>query len=402
MDVHVVIVSDDACASGGASAVALTSAKALASQGIRVTLFAGRGPVDDALRAELHDVVCLDRGASNREGGGALRGLWDAESSAHLRRVVEAIQGPKVVHFHAFADVLTGSVTAVPKALGVPALFTMHEYGLACPYGGFYNYRTGAPCGQKGLSAGCWSTPCSTAPYPRKLWRAGRLSLQRARGGAPQPGATYLCVSEFSRDVMTPYLPTGARIELVPNPIDIPDEGIADTAASDTFLYVGRLTEEKGAAVFAQAAGLAGVRAVFVGDGDQKDELVARHPDCVFEGWLDPSEVRARLRTARALVFPSRLYETLGMSVLEAAAAGVPSIVSDVTAAAATIEPGVNGLHFKSGDPVSLAAAMEGLDGMSAARMGAEAYKRHWQDPPTLARHVARLIEIYASVGGVA
>lgn len=201
---------------------------------------------------------------------------------------------------------------------------------------------------------------------------------------------------------MTPYLPTGARIELVPNPIDIPDEGIADTAASDTFLYVGRLTEEKGAAVFAQAAGLAGVRAVFVGDGDQKDELVARHPDCVFEGWLDPSEVRARLRTARALVFPSRLYETLGMSVLEAAAAGVPSIVSDVTAAAATIEPGVNGLHFKSGDPVSLAAAMEGLDGMSAARMGAEAYKRHWQDPPTLARHVARLIEIYASVGGVA
>lgn len=400
MDLHVVIVSDDAHASGGASAVALSSARALASRGVRVTLFAGRGSVDPALRSELHAVVCLGRDASNREPGGILRGLWDTDAAQALGATLDAIQGPKLVHFHAFADVLTGSVTAVPRTRGVPTVFSMHEYGLACPYGGFYNYRTGAPCGKRGLSAGCWGTNCSTSPYPRKLWRAARLTAQRARGGAPWAGATYVCVSEFSRRVMESYLPQGSRVETVPNPIDIPDEGPSHPAKSDVFLCVGRLTEEKGASVFAEAAEVAGVKAVFVGDGDQRAALSARFPGSAFEGWLDPVEVRARLRSARALVFPSRLYETLGMAVLEAAAAGVPPIVSDVTAAASTIEPGVTGVLFRSGDASALAAELKALDGPTAARMGAEAYRRHWADPPTLERHTDRLIELYGSMGG--
>lgn len=398
MDLHVVIVSDDARASGGASAVALASAKALALRGVRVTLFAGRGPVDEAVRSAIHNVVCLDRAASNRERGGLLRGLWDSEAAAALEGCVRDCGPRALVHFHAFADVLTGSVTAVPARLGVPALFTLHEYGLACPYGGFYNYRTQAPCGRRGLSLGCWATPCSSAPYPRKLWRASRLALQRARGGAPRADAAYLCVSEFSRDVMLPYLPQGARVELVPNPIEVEDRGPAAVAESDTFLYLGRITKEKGARVFAAAAERAGVQALLVGDGDERAGLETAFTGCEFAGWLLPAQARKALRGARALVFPSRLYETLGMSVLEASAMGVPSIVSNATAASRSIEHGVDGILFESGNVDALAEALKAMSSEAAGRMGKEAHRRFWIDPPTLDRHVDRLLEIYPSV----
>lgn len=395
MDLHVVIVSDDARASGGASAVALASAKALAARDVHVTLFAGRGPVDEEVREAVRDVVCLDRDASNRERGGLVRGLWDREAASALEASLRAAGPSSIVHFHAFADVLTGSVTAVPPAIGARAVFTLHEYGLACPYGGFYNYRTQAPCGRRGLSAGCWGTACSTAPYPRKLWRAARLALQRARGGAPRPDAAYLCVSEFSRDVMRPYLPREARVEIVRNPIEVDDQGLAPVQTAEAFVYLGRLTEEKGAEVFAQAAQRAGVRAVFVGDGEQRERLQRDYPACTFLGWVPAEEARRTLRSARALVFPSRLYETLGMAVLEASAMGVPSIVSDVAAAARSIEPGVNGLLFRSGDPAALAETLGAMTPDAAAGMGKEAHRRYWIDPPTMERHVDALLAIY-------
>ncbi|MCB8933167.1 MAG: glycosyltransferase [Chthonomonadaceae bacterium] len=395
MDLHVVIVSDDARASGGASAVALASAKALAARDVRVTLFAGRGPVDDEARAALHEVVCLERGASNREQGGLVRGLWDRESAAALERCLEACGPRPIVHFHSFADVLTGSVTAVPHPPGSRAVFTLHEYGLACPYGGFYNYRTQAPCGRRGLSVKCWATACSTAPYPRKVWRAVRLSLQKARGGAPRADAAYLCVSEFSRDLLRPYLPERARVELLPNPIEVEDRGPAQVAKSEEFVYLGRLTEEKGAEVFAAAAERAGVRAKFVGDGEERARLAAAYPSCEFAGWLPADGAQRALRGARALVFPSRLYETLGMAVLEAAAMGVPAIVSDATAASGSIEPGVNGLVFRSGDTRALADALLAMTPEAAAPMGAEAHRRFWADPPTMERHVDGLLKVY-------
>ena len=401
MDLQVVVVSNEAWINGGAASVAISSAVALARAGVGVTFFAGTGPVDPLLTAQKRlRVVCVDRPEYIKVGlRGLIRGLWDPSAAARLRAVLaETHDKPTVVHFHSFVERLSGSVTRVPQECGIPAVFTLHEYGLACPYGGFYNFRTGAPCGRRGLSFGCWATACSTAPYPRKLWRASRLALQRARGGAPRVNAAYLCVSEFSRDLMRPYLPSGARIEYVPNPIVVEDRGAARVAESDVFLYLGRLSPEKGAEVFAAASELAGVRAVFAGEGEERARRENALPRCKFEGWLPAKRAQSALRGARALVFPSRLYETLGMAVLEASSMGVPSIVSDETAAARSIEAGVNGLVFRSGSPQSLAEALCAMTPDAAARMGKEAYSRFWKDPPTIECHTARLLEVYREV----
>ena len=99
-------------------------------------------------------------------------------------------------------------------------------------------------------------------------------------------------------------------------------------------------------------------------------------PAAHFTGWLRPEESRAWLRKTRALLFPPLWYETLGLVVVEAAAAGVPAIVSDRCAAAEFLSDGERGLHFSHGSIESLCAQIERMKkAETAERLGRNAYK---------------------------
>ncbi|MNE58643.1 Glycosyl transferases group 1 [compost metagenome] len=85
---------------------------------------------------------------------------------------------------------------------------------------------------------------------------------------------------------------------------------------------------------------------------------------------------------------------------MEAAAHGIPSIVSDACAAREYVEHGVTGLWFRSGDFMSLAEGIKLLkDNDNLTReMGAEAYKRFWSNPPNREAHISKLINCYSEV----
>jgi glycosyltransferase involved in cell wall biosynthesis len=122
-------------------------------------------------------------------------------------------------------------------------------------------------------------------------------------------------------------------------------------------------------------------------------------PAAEFTGWLAPDEVRRHLRSARALVFPSLWYETLGIVALEAAAAGVPAIISDRCAATDFVIDGETGLHFQHGSASSLADAMSRLAGDPglAVRLGAAAHAWYWDQPWSTERHVRELMGAYTA-----
>ena len=102
-----------------------------------------------------------------------------------------------------------------------------------------------------------------------------------------------------------------------------------DVANNRTLLVLGRLDAEKGVMLAAAAAQQAGLPIVFAGDGP----LRARGGGGRRHGHRLAGRRTAygrHWRQARCLVFPSRWYETFGLVVEEAAARGVPAIVSDV------------------------------------------------------------------------
>ncbi|RZS58506.1 glycosyltransferase family 4 protein [Sphaerotilus mobilis] len=119
-------------------------------------------------------------------------------------------------------------------------------------------------------------------------------------------------------------------------------------------LHVGRVAAEKNLAVLsaafeAIAAQVPGARLVVVGDGPQRGELQARHPDVVFTGQQRGDDLARHYASADLFVFAS-LTETFGNVTTEAMASGLAIAAYDHAAAGQLVEPGVEGLLAAPGD----------------------------------------------------
>lgn len=402
---RIVIICDHAHVNGGLAKVAIESAKGFARRGYRTDFFAAVGPIDPGLIDAGVNVTLLDQpdvmSASSLTRFGA-QWLWNAPAARALAKLLATCDPAEtVVHVHGWSKALSPSIGWALRRAGLPVLHTLHEYYLACPNGGFYDYGAARNCDYEAMSIGCIAHNCDSRSYGRKLMRVGRHALMRYASGLYETARHVIAISKLQREVIAPYLPKDATVYEVGNPIDVPDLGPKGGESLGDFLFVGRLSAEKGPRLFAQAAMLAGVEAVFLGDGPERASLEEEFPQAIFLGWRSAEEVRALLREARALVFPSIWYEGQPLSVYEALALGTPVIVSDICAGREAVADGETGLWFKSADAASLAAAIERLrEDDVARRMGQAAYARYWADPLTLARHLDRVSDVYDSVRG--
>jgi glycosyltransferase involved in cell wall biosynthesis len=222
--------------------------------------------------------------------------------------------------------------------------------------------------------------------------------VQRFAGRFPSQVSHYISLSDHSARLLGSYLPADARIHPLENPIEVEPGPPIEVAANDAIVCVGRLDLEKGPHLIAAAARRLDLPVIFVGDGPLAAELAAM-PGISVTGWLSPGDVRAWLGKARCLAFPSLWYETYGLVVAEAAALGVPAIVSDISAAAERVQDGVTGWHFRSGDIADLERCLLLVtDDDIVAQAGNAAHERFWLDPPTRERHTQALLGLYRTI----
>jgi len=136
-------------------------------------------------------------------------------------------------------------------------------------------------------------------------------------------------VSDFSIDILRPYLNPNIQLTKIYSPIDFQIEEQVDFTKNEYFLYVGRLNKEKGVNLFCQAVTELGKKGIVVGDGDEKQRLEQQYPTIEFTGWKSKREVEEYMKKAKCLIFPSLWYETAGLTILEAQVLGIPSLVSN-------------------------------------------------------------------------
>ncbi len=399
---HIVVLADHGHINGGQAKVAIDSAIGLAARGHRVTFFVAVGPVDPRLLAAGIEVICLDQLDIASAGGAAgqmkflVQTMWNRTAQTRLTDLLRGLDpGDTVIHIHAWAKALSPSIGPAIRASGLAAVYTMHEFFLVCPNGGFYDYPRAQPCHRVPMSMSCISVNCDARTYPRKVMRLVRQGVLDHVSGFKQAVRDVVMISDLQMQVSSPYMPAGVRYHKVANPIDAIDQGPKPAHGKD-FLYVGRLSTEKGVAHFCEGARRAGVSPLIAGDGPLGAELRSKYPEARFLGWQSPDQVRALMRDCRALVFPSVWYEGQPLTVYEALATGTPVIVSDVCAGREAVEDGVNGLWFTSTDAESLAVALRRLsDDAEAARMTAETYRRYWAQPLTIGRHLDAIETVY-------
>jgi glycosyltransferase involved in cell wall biosynthesis len=120
--------------------------------------------------------------------------------------------------------------------------------------------------------------------------------------------------------------------------------------------------------------------------------LDAAAGDVTLVGRYRPDELPALMRAVDWVVVPSIWWENAPLVIQEAFALGRPVICSDIGGMAEKVTDGVDGLHFRAGDPAGLADVMERAvrtDGLWD-RLRAGIGEVH-----SLQRHVARLGDLY-------
>jgi glycosyltransferase involved in cell wall biosynthesis len=399
---EVIVVNDFCYVQGGASRVAIDEAVGLAGAGVKVTFVGGVGPVCEELNTASVTVVNLNEGElSNflRDPGVALRGLWNRSADRIMRTELRTRDRRNtIVHLHGYTKSLSSSVLRFAAESGFSVVVTLHDFFAACPNGAFFNFVENKPCQLRALSASCIATNCDKRRYAHKLYRVARALTQRHIGNFPNAVGEFIALSNKSAELLRPYLPKGARVHLLSNPSAVERQPPVEVATRTNVIAIGRLDAEKGIGMLVDAARRTKSRLILVGEGPWRSYAEA-YEGCRVTGWLTRREVMEELEQARCLVFPSLWYETYGLVVEEAAARGVPPIVSDVSAAAERVKNGVTGWHVRAGDTEDLVRCLNVVkDDTVVRKVGLAAFENHWLDPSTTARHTAALVNIYRDV----
>ncbi len=275
-----------------------------------------------------------------------------------------AAQQPDVAHVHNTWWALSPSVVHTLSELGVPVVVTLHNYRLLCANA--LLFRNGAPC-EDCVGTGPWDGVrhrCYRNSLPESFMAASTIALNR-RLGTWDSVALFLALTGFAKGRFVAGGLPESKLAVKPNFVDDPGVRSGRPSESNMILYVGRLSNEKGIPVLLEAwskMGKSDVQLVFVGDGPLRSSLGATDlPNVQILGSQSSAEVRKLMLSARALVFPSVVYEGQPMVLLEALAAGLPMAVSDIAGNPGTIGNSHAARWATPGDVDAWIIALSGL-----------------------------------------
>ncbi len=316
--------------------------------------------------------------------------IWSARAVSKVRALIET-DHPDVVHLHNLFPMLSPAAVRVAAAQA-PTVMTLHNYRLLCLPATFL--RDGKVC-EECLGHAPWRGVryrCYRGSALGSASLAISLEAQRALGSLSGV-RRFLAVSQFIRNKHVEGRIPAGRILVKPNfswPIQL------RAGAGDRFLYLGRLSPEKGVSTLLAAWKPSFGRLVVAGDGPRSAELRRTAPDNVeFIGPVDERQVPSLLAHARALVLPSVWYEGSPRSIIEAYAAGVPVLASRIGSLEEAVHHDTTGLLIPPRDIERWQSALERLgDDDESIRLGSAA-RELWEQRHSPERGLQHLESAY-------
>lgn len=393
---------------GGSDRYFLNVARALSERGHEVRTLATRtaNDIDEHLRAKV-DLVRLELD-SGLAIGQAKQFFFNATARQTIRDLVADFK-PDVAHLHIYYGQITPSILQPLKAAAVPIIQTLHEYKIVCP--AQYMIRNGNPC-----------DACKSRKYWHALvGRCNRGSIVRSAISTMETVASealgarrhvdrFLAVSHFQRDRLVHMGLDEKKVSVLHN-----FSKSAETASDvrgDYFLFVGRIAEGKGLetllrayAVYLAGKDGSGIPLHIVGTGPDYDRINALIGTLGIEdrvkwrGYLEGAALATEYRGCFALINPSELNETFGLTSLEAMGHGRAIIFSDSGALPEVARDGIDGYLVPAGDVPALSSRMSSLTHVDAVRLGTNGYLRANTEFSENV-HVDRLVSIYAEMVG--
>ncbi len=368
--------------SAGAEAVVFETQRLLEGAGHEVAIFAMSDVRNEQTPWDEHFARHrqYDGGAAAERARDAIASVYSVSARRGLRSLVRRFR-PDVAHLHNVYHQLTLSVVDELRAHRVPMVMTLHDYKIVCPnnrllthdglctrcVGGDYLNAVVHKCIKDSRAASVIGA--AEAYLMRALRQYSKIDL-------------LLSPSKFLADIVVAAGHSSARVRVIPNPVEAQTRP-REAPGAARFIYFGRLAQEKGVDVLLRAAATlpSSVGIDIVGTGPSQAALAreaASLPQVRLHGHVAKPELAGLLDAASAAVLPAVWYENCPMSILEAAARGVPSVASRLGGIPELVEDGVDGYLVDPGDVAALTRTLAAIasEPAGAAAVGERAWLR--------------------------
>lgn len=318
--------------------------------------------------------------------------VWSSRSVTALTETIRRFR-PDVVHFHNTFPLISPAAYWAVRAAGLPVVQTLHNFRLHCPQATYL--REGRVCEDclghlpwRGVLRGCYRDSRAQSAV-----LGGMLVLHRALGTYQNKVTRYIALNEFCRRKFIEGGLPAERVMVKPNFVDFVLPPLAERKG---FLYVGRLSDEKGIDVLVNAWSLLSSGLLRIAGTGPKAGLLHGHPRLNALGAISSEQVRNEMVHSVALVLPSICYESFPRTLVEAFACALPVIASRLGPLVDLVEDGVTGLLFDPGSAVNLSHTLSWAQAHPEhmAEMGRNA-RAKYEAEFSADRNYAQLIAIY-------
>lgn len=324
------------------------------------TLYKKRGGEDSVvdneialLKAEGLTVSLLTFNNTGRTWLKLLQLPFNYTSYLKTRRHIKSFN-PDVVHLHNLHFSGSAAVIYAIKECKVPLVMTLHNYRILCPSGSLYydnelfldSLQAGFPwtAVKKGVYQNSriitfWVSLSMYLHEKLKIWKAVDK---------------FIMLGRHAKDLFEESRLGSLSDQMVIKPNFCYAAPFSGGHTRQTFyLFVGRLTEEKGVRILLEAFADNQLPLKIVGAGPLEDlvqDYCGRHTNISFMGQRTKHDINKLLQDSIALIFPSLWYETFGMVVIEAFSQGIPVIASHLGNLTSMVINEFNGLTFEKGN----------------------------------------------------
>ena len=231
----------------------------------------------------------------------------------HLRSVISNFN-PDIIFIHSWTKQLSSSIFL--STIGRDVRVIAHDYFIACPNGGLYNYRKKEKCHLTGGSFKCVVQNCDKNSYLEKILRLIRFQIQSflIRLNTVQ----VYCLNEFQKELFVSRF----FVKSYRNGIGDLKETYGTTSS---YAYIGRSDPEKGVSIFNHSDFAVDRELIVFGP---KNFNVSEGVNVSFYGWVERHIMEGFYPRIRAAIFPSLWYEVDPLTPWELMSRGIPVVAA--------------------------------------------------------------------------
>jgi len=305
---------------------------------------------------------------------------------------------PDMVHVHNWHFAASAAILVAAKVSGIPVVQTLHNYRLIHPEG-VSSHKKDSHVANGGGNRTTLSAADAILP---KLWIRFVAAIHRHSGAWKMVDRYIVLNPAAKRNFMATHFRNVAdRFVIKSNFID--STAYKPAQRKKYFLYVGRLSSDKGVDIILSAFENLPYELRIIGDGPLRRQVElasGKRKNIKYLGFQKFEFIKEAMSECAALIFPSVSDEGMPMTILEAFSCGAPVITSKFSAMETMIEDLYNGMHFIKGDINDLSTRITNYHNLSEEekKLMRDNARYTYEKNYTPAGNIKQLLLIYSDV----